>query len=414
MNRTGVTASNKCLSILGGGQLSQMIAEGAVKHQIKTLALVDSPQDSVCFSPAEIFEKNADPESVARFFAKSSHLTFENEFLNVPELRALLLKLDQTDLDIFPSLAVLELLQDKIQQKALLNSLGIKNAPHKILDSQTTPAQWLQSLEQDFGANCVLKWAKFGYDGKGTFFFDPSKNLPEALDFIRLGQQKNARIFAEQKIPFKTEAAQSLLRTPSDTTLAFPLVFSVQKKGICAEVYGPASAFAATEAQEHASLKVLRALASQLQYVGVFAVEFFIDEDGELWVNEIAPRVHNSAHYSQEACSLSQFEAHALAPFDGLPSKIESKPFFGMINILGPELKSYSRQTAELEKNRFALPANIFLHWYGKRQITESRKLGHLNFFADTHAEFLLKQSQARQLNEDIRRFLQGEARLAP
>lgn len=329
------------LGILGDGQLAQMLGEAARRLQISHL----------CLRTESITGLNL----IKDFVTKITHLTFENEFIDTRLIQA---AIDDTkrSVKIYPELKTIEVLQNKIGQKKLLNKLGILNSPIQQDFSHMTQAELARS---------VFKWATFGYDGKGTLI--APKSQAELNLFLNEAKSKGTETYAEKKISFLKELAIVGCRKLNGEFASYPLVISVQKNGICDTVYGPATDFGIEKSLDTKAREIVRKIADELQYVGVLGVEFFLTENNELFVNEIAPRVHNSAHYSL-LFKCSQFENHVRAVADLNLGHAEPDQLFAMKNLIGVDPK----------KTRFVNETGFYD--YKKIEVRKGRKMGHVNF----------------------------------
>jgi 5-(carboxyamino)imidazole ribonucleotide synthase len=366
------------VGILGGGQLARMLAESAHRLGLTPVPLAetaDSPAALLC--PRAVVGTLGDEAALKRFFSETDVVIFENEFIDTDLLqRAALAAGGRARFS--PSLATLNQLRDKLGQKELLRGLAIPSAPFHAYPGGDL-ATWIGERAAAFGGRCVLKWGRMGYDGKGVFFLrDPKADLPAAEKFCRWATDRSLTLFAEQAVEFRRELALVACRSTTSEFLAYPLVISEQRDGICLDVTGPATAFGVSPEIERRAQEHARRIAEAARLEGCFALEFFERPDGDLWVNEMAPRVHNSGHYTQEACTTSQFENHLRATL-GLPlGKPTPRAAFVMGNLLGPA-------GVELDSASAPLPVpgpELQLHWYGKRDIRGGRKLGHLNGIA--------------------------------
>lgn len=357
------------VGLLGGGQLARMMAEAAQSLKIEVRVLTGQGDDPAARLAPAVLGSIEEPRVVRDLFAKVDTITFENEFVDTRFLRQM--GCEFPSLVFHPSLSVLERLQDKWTQKELLLRLGIPTAKARMVTEGDTIAE----LNKSFPKGAVLKWSRMGYDGKGLLFFD-GKTAQEALNKFQVAAaNKGGLVYAEEKVPFKRELAIVACRSASGQTAAYPLVQSEQDRGICSLVTGPATKLGNTTEQEKLAVGYAKRLAEALDYVGVIALELFETQAGEILVNEIAPRVHNSGHFSQEACPASQFENH-LRAVTGMPLGDTKAPkLFAMLNILGPEDCALPSAGAPLPK----APAGARLHWYEKKEIRSRRKMGHFN-----------------------------------
>ena len=347
---------------MGGGQLARLLALAAHPLGLNTRVLVANADDPAA-QVTDAVLTGSKPADYAGFVSGLSHVTFESEFIDVAALE------DLPDV-FFPSLAAIGVIQDRLSQKRLLDQ-------HRIPTSPWVEAATEADLDKvPFGEGYVLKARRFGYDGYGTF---PVKSggTPDP----RWRERLNNGFIAEEFVNFRRELATSFVRGCDGTFRALPLVESVQVDARCFSVRGPVT---------HQGLpkltKQFKRLMNELDYVGILAVELF-DVGGRLIVNELAPRVHNSAHYSQDALTCSQFEYHLRAGL-GLPlPKVHLRaPGFAMVNLLG-----------EGGEVRLNYAHDGWLHWYGKRENRAGRKLGHVNVVDRTGAAALKRALRWRK-----------------
>jgi 5-(carboxyamino)imidazole ribonucleotide synthase len=306
----------------------------------------------------------SDEADLRRFLADLDLVTFESEFVDSAKLSRCLP--DRTY--VFPSLKAIEAIQDRLPQKQLLDRFGIPTSPWLQVDDKKD----LERATNLFRDGFVLKQRRFGYDGYGTFIFKDGSGETNVL------HKSNAGFIAEKFVPFKRELAVSFVRSRSGAFLSLPLVESLQIESRCFSVHGPI---------RHSGLKKIESsfkkMMKDIDYVGILAVEMFDTSKG-LLVNELAPRVHNSAHYSQNGLTCSQFEYHWRAGLDLPLPKIELlRPGFAMVNLLG--------EGGQLDLS--FRPAG-FLHWYGKSENRRGRKLGHINLL-DRNPGTALKKALA-------------------
>lgn len=378
------------ISILGAGQLAQMLAVKAMDLGYGVKVLAQSEHEPALQVGAEgVIAPKPTLEKLREFLSQCEVVIFENEFVDTDLLERAAQGLP---VRFQPGLPVLAFLQDKLLQKKLCRSLGLGTAPFLdvvlMLGNATdlkTVEWWLKELMDRFPKGAVLKWARGGYDGKGVLVVHGLADLDKVVVFLRAAQEKGYRVFAEAKVDFIAELAVVGVRGGNGEWISYPLVLTEQTKGTCLWVKGPATAWGiAAEIQDRAQAWA-RTLAEASGAVGALAVEFFLTAEGDLYVNEIAPRVHNSGHYTQDAAQTSQFENHCRAAL-GLPlGPVECASYFGMLNLLGPEglstLKDLDPRAAGLWDRR---SPEVHLHWYGKKGSSPRRKLGHVNFWSGT------------------------------
>jgi 5-(carboxyamino)imidazole ribonucleotide synthase len=292
-------------------------------------------------------------------------VTFESEFVDTERVKRCL----SGKTTVFPKLEVIEAIQDRLTQKRLLDRFKIVTSPWMPVESKAD----LKKAGERFTKGLVLKQRRFGYDGYGTFVF---KKGVTAEAYAALEKSKFGFI-AEAYVDFNRELALSLARSRNGDFVTLPLVESVQKDARCFSVRGPLP-IGPAKGMAAAFKKMLKSL----DYHGIMAVELFATSRG-LMVNELAPRVHNSAHYSLDALACSQFEYHIRAGMGLKLPKVEVlRPGFAMVNLLGEEGKNIHLSLSPAGK----------LHWYGKSENRLGRKLGHINVL-DTSSMKALKRA---------------------
>jgi 5-(carboxyamino)imidazole ribonucleotide synthase len=361
--------------ILGGGQLALMLAHASTRMGIKPIILAETS-----ISPAaQVYSGSicgalGNPDVLSRLFSQVQKVVFENEFVNCQILRDLS---SPRNIRFFPSLEIISQLQDKLNQKRILEECGIPSAAFEVMVSPRSPqfqAQF-EAIIKKWDGLVVLKWARMGYDGKGVYLVDEIEpDLSSVRTFCLEAEKSQSVVYAEKKVKFRRELAVVGVRSITGEFLAYPLVVSEQENGICSRVYGPATSVGVSPILENISHEYARRVAERLGYEGTFAIEYFETHSGELWVNEIAPRVHNSGHYTQNACATDQFENHWRAIL-GMPlGSVHAAPGFAMVNLLGPD-----DLNSELPLVIPFPQPKMHLHWYGKKGSRPKRKLGHLN-----------------------------------
>jgi 5-(carboxyamino)imidazole ribonucleotide synthase len=374
------------VGILGGGQLGCMLADAALGLGLEPILLADATSPAAAlFSERTVRGSVTDTAVLRDFLSRAPVVAFENEFLDCDALQSAAQGLS---VRYAPGLDVVRVLQDKLRQKELLTRLGIPTAEFLSIQPSTGSADaWTHQAYDALEGEVVLKWSRLGYDGKGVCLArDSADGRKEALEFCQASLARGIAVYAERKIAFKRELAIVAARSggasrPTDL-IAYPLVVSEQERGVCKRVLGPATALGVPPRLEIEATEAARKLGDALGLEGVFAIELFESAAGEILVNEIAPRVHNSGHYSQDACRVSQFENHWRAIL-GAPSAPKPRAGFGMLNLLGPEgmALSLAQSRDTLPFSRVPEPAR--LHWYGKSEIRPGRKVGHLNAATD-------------------------------
>lgn len=377
---------HRTIGVLGGGQLGRLLVEAANNRNI-SVAVLDkhsSPAKQVNANPG-IDGSFTDPQAIRRLASQCDILTIEIEHVDTYVLEELEKesRAQGQKLSIYPNWETIRVIQDKYLQKQRLVDAGVDVAQSMPIASATEAE--LQTAARKFGFPFMLKARTGAYDGRGNHVIKSSTDFTAALNAL------NGRpLYAEEWASFAKELAVMVVSlseqadpaTWESTTLSFPTVETVHQDSICKLVYAPARGISA-DTNLKAQTLARRAIAS-FKGKGIFGVEMFLLEDDTILVNEIAPRPHNSGHYTIEACRFSQYDAHLCAIFDWeIPPKALSllKPAI-MLNILGgTESYSYSR----LANAAQSIGASI--HLYGKGAATKGRKMGHLTYLGDTMEE---------------------------
>lgn len=343
----------KTLGILGGGQLARMMILKA--HQLGLDVHVLSPNKLDPAAQVTQSWHKGDPNSVKDlkdFYHFVDVVTFESEFLDPVVLKKSQQKF-KTEFSLSPSL--LSNLQDRLSQKSLFDK-------HNLPTASYYAASRTEDLKLE-NKQFVVKQRRFGYDGYGT------QVVKTKSDLKKLKLNSNTGYIVEDLIDFKRELAITVVRNKKKQIQFFPLVESYQHNSKCLWVKGPV-----TQPKLNKLKTKISAFLDSIQYVGCMAFELFETQNSELIINEIAPRVHNSAHYSQNACNKDQFEMHLLACLNCNLPEITHTSAFAMHNLIGSGTK----------KPQLSAEADGHLHWYAKTQNRKGRKMGHVNTVANT------------------------------
>lgn len=364
------------VGVLGGGQLACMLADAAEGLGLPVTVLSDRHEPAARSRHPVIIGRTGDPATVARLATVARVIAWESENVDVGPVADAASCLGVAAL---PDPAVIADLQDKLRQKTLLAGLGIASAPFRACDHGAAPDRWAERTLAEFDGRCVFKWGRQGYDGRGVLVLRGAVgDVQRAVAFSREAHRRGVPLYAEALVPFAREVAIVAVRSVSGEFAAYPLVVSSQAGGVCDRVLGPATAFGVPAHVEAVARATARRIAKQLGLVGTFAVEFFELTSGALLVNEIAPRVHNSGHFTLDAAQTSQFENHWRALL-GLPlGPTVSHRAFAMLNLLGPA----DADSASPPPPFPSLPPGAHLHWYGKDHVRPGRKMGHVNLAA--------------------------------
>lgn len=363
---------SKVLGILGGGQLGRMMVEAANRLNIKTVILdgENSPAKQINAISEHVNGSFTDPEAIAELAKKCDVLTIEIEHVNADILEEIE-KSGKVDA-VHPSPATIRLIQDKYLQKLHLIKHNIATA--EVLNVEHSTVQELEKVGTQFGYPFMLKSRTNAYDGRGNFVVKTPNDFKEALKTL-----KDLPLYAERFANFTHELAVMVVRSIDGKTYSYPTVETIQKNNICEKVFAPARVPESTriKAQFLAENSI-----KSFSGAGIYGVEMFLLADGTILLNEIAPRPHNSGHYTIDGCVTSQFEAHVRAVL-GLPLPANfatlSTPNSAaiMLNILGGD-----KPNSELEacKRSLEVPGSI-IHLYGKTT-RPNRKMGHINIVA--------------------------------
>ncbi len=365
---TSIKASTK-LGFFGAGQLARMSALQAFRFGIQVAVYSDrSENEPVQFMTPFSFNGSFDDVDAMVEFAKTCDVvTLENEFINSDILRKVQ---EQSGTPIFPSPDSFALIENKLIEKQTFENAGIPVTPYKLVKDSVD----ITDFGKQYGWPFLLKSSKGGYDGYGN---EAVANLTEAAKaFEKLGGHEGHDILAEAFVDFTHELAVQVARNETGT-MVYPCCETVQENHICVAVLSPAPVEESIQqkAQELA-VKATEAIDGK----GIYAFEFFLTTDGEVLLNESAPRPHNSGHYTIEGCVGSQFENHVRAVL-GLPlaSSKMTKPAAAMINLLGTH-----NRPAEADHISEALATEDgHLHVYGKVQSKIGRKMAHFTLLGD-------------------------------
>lgn len=367
------------LGILGGGQLGKMLLTETRKFDIQTLVLEPSEEAPARYSCNGFYKGSLmDFDTVYQFGKMVDLLTIEIENVNLDALD----KLEEEGLPIYPSPKTLRLIQNKGKQKDYYVSNDIPTSPHQRFVDLNDLRNALAKDELEFPF--VWKCAQFGYDGNGV------KICRSALDLVKL---PDVECIAEEMVPFKNELAVIVARSVSGEIKTYPVVemeFHPEANQveyvICPARIDEKVAQKATEV----ALKVSEAF----NHVGLLAVEMFQTEDDEILVNEVAPRPHNSGHYSIEASYTSQFENHLRAILNLPLGNTDSKVAGIMVNLVGEE--GYSGQVVYENIEKIMAIDGVTPHIYGKRETRPFRKMGHVTIVNENMTE-------ARRIAEEVK-----------
>jgi len=351
------------LGVMGGGQLGRMFVHAAQRMGYFTAVLDPDPASPAgLISHFHIQTDYLDEQGLAQLMQRSAAITTEFENVPAPALATL-----GAQRPMAPGAEAVAIAQDRVQEKAHFVRCGLPCAPHAVIESQSQ----LDNVAADLLPG-ILKTARLGYDGKGQRRVSTREVLSAAWNELQ-----QVPCILEKLLPLAAECSVIVARGRDGEMVNLPPQLNLHRGGILAvtEVY-PGN-LPATVAQQ--AIEAAKAVAEDFEYVGVLCVEFFLLADGSLVVNEVAPRPHNSGHYSLDACDVSQFElqVRALAGLPLLQPRQHSAAF--MLNVLGDAwFLSGDEETAPPWDRLLALPG-VQLHLYGKLVPRKGRKMGHVN-----------------------------------
>jgi len=353
------------IGVIGGGQLGQMMTLAAKSMGFHVIALDPTP-NSPCGQVADeqIVAAYNDLMSIQILAEKSDVITYEFENIDAHALNWL------TKHAYVPQgTEILQVTQNRIYEKATIQKAGLPVVPYEVILDQTELEHGLENL----GYPAVLKTATGGYDGKGQLVIKTEHDRISAVSLLSTGP-----CVLEKWISFTKEISVIVTKNPEGETAVFPVTENIHRNNILHQTIVPARIDKKTEEK---AIMAAQKIADYLHLIGTLAVEMFVTEDGEIYINELAPRPHNSGHFSIEACMTSQFEQHIQAICNlPLGSTALLKPAV-MVNILGEHLEP-------LLKN-----LHHFKHWkihlYGKNEAKLGRKMGHLTRLCNSTDEAL-------------------------
>jgi 5-(carboxyamino)imidazole ribonucleotide synthase len=355
------------IGIIGGGQLGRMMALAA-KAQGFRIAVLEPVSDSPCGQVADIEVIGAydDREAIRQLAAVSDVITYEFENIDSETLKWIC-----EQAHVPQGWELLTITQDRIKEKAAIIQGGVEVAPYEEIYSMEDLFFKIETV----GYPAVLKTARGGYDGKGQLVIRGSEDLAKGKPLLAHGA-----CVLEKWVPFEKEISVIVTRKPDGETSIFPVGENVHVENILHQTIVPARISGETE---ELAIQKAKQIADYLGLVGTLAVEMFVTEDGGIYINELAPRPHNSGHYSIEACETSQFEQHIRAICNWpLTSTALLKPAV-MVNLLGEHLEKLYTEIPVLQDWK--------IHLYGKKEPKLKRKMGHVTLLRDNVEDALLE-----------------------
>jgi 5-(carboxyamino)imidazole ribonucleotide synthase len=356
------------IGIIGGGQLAKMTAISALELGCDVIVL-----EKNTVSPAATLATHSltgdwdNPDELLKLAAHVDLVTLENEFVNAESLQVL----TDNGHTLFPSAKTMALVQDKYRQKQICSAAGIEVAGFRAVANRDE----IRKAGDDFNWPVVLKARRNAYDGKGNYTLQSADNIDAAWKQLN---GDNYALYVEAFCPFVKEIAVIVTRSRNGEMAVYPVAETVQKNHICHVVYAPAAIDQRIAAD---AAKMAEKAIIEIDGVGSFGVEMFLTGDNRILLNEIAPRVHNSGHYTIEACVCSQFENHVRAILGWpLGSTAMVSPAAVMINLLGTA--TTAGFPVGIDK-ALAVPG-AHVHIYGKTTSNAGRKMGHVTAVANT------------------------------
>ncbi|MFN3194499.1 MAG: 5-(carboxyamino)imidazole ribonucleotide synthase [Chlorobiota bacterium] len=353
------------IGVLGAGQLAKMLANDAYRLGLRFATIEDKPGSPATFMTKFDFSGSGNNrERLDKFVDSCDVITLENEFID-PEI----LEYIEESKPVYPSSKTLKLIQDKFIQKNTFAEAGLKLPNYNKMDN----IEDCKKFGEQFGYPFVLKARKYGYDGYGNETVRSEGEIEKAYN--NLTKNNKSGLLAESFVNFTKELAVMVARSKNGETAIYPCVETIQRDHICHQIIAPAEVDnSVAETAQQAALACVKAIDG----VGVFGIELFLTEDGEVLVNEIAPRPHNSGHYTIEGCYTSQYE-NAIRAINGLPLG-STELITGaacMINLLGE--RDGSGVPSSPDK---MLQSKAKLHLYDKADSRVGRKMGHITAVA--------------------------------
>ena len=376
------------IGVVGGGQLGRMLAEAAAPLGVEVIVLDPTPDcPAAPVARDQIVGDFDDPEAIGRLAERTDALTYEIELADPDHLAT---ASENADVPVHPTPETLRTIQDKFAEKEMLSAAGIPVPAYRRIDSVAD----LESAVEEFGA-VMLKARHGGYDGRGNL---PVRSVDDAEDAVReVGSVGDPDALAETFVDFEREVSVIGVQG-ADEVRTFPVGENVHEEEILRETVVPART---SDAVKERAQAVARDVLDALDGRGVFGIELFETQEGEILVNEIAPRPHNSGHWSIEGAITSQFEQHARAVLGWPLGSTRQRAPTVSANILGTVDETRPATLAGVERVLERDGAN--LHWYGKEDVRPLRKMGHVTTTAeDDDADLTDLLASARNLRDSL------------
>ncbi|MFL6476491.1 MAG: 5-(carboxyamino)imidazole ribonucleotide synthase [Nitrososphaera sp.] len=367
------------VGIIGGGQLGKMISQEAKRMSLRVIVLdptKECPASNI--ADEQIIADFKDQDAIIRLAQQSDVITYEIELANSSALKDLELR----QYPVRPAPETLHIIQNKYRQKSFLRKHEIEVANFELVRSENH----LYELCEKYGFPLMLKACENSYDGRGNFLVRSREHVVEALKYF-----SDSEVMLEEFVPFTKEISIMVARNPSGQVASFPVAENIHDNGILEMSKVPAGI---NQEIELRAIKMAEMTMRVLEGSGIFGIEMFVTRNEDVLLNEIAPRPHNSGHYTNEACSVSQFEQHLRAILDLPLIKPELLSPAVMVNILGRERLNGPYVIRGL-KRALSVPG-VKLYVYGKQTSKPGRKLGHITATARTVEEAASRATKAR------------------
>ena len=365
--RSHPTPGAPIVGVVGAGQLARMMQPAAIALGLHLRVLSADPQDCANQVIPDVASGRPDDAAAVLAFARGCDVvTFEHE--HVPS--SVLERLVATGIPVRPGPDALLYAQDKAEMRERLSALGLPCPAWRRVTAVGEAAEF----GAENGWPIVLKATRGGYDGRGVWVVEDADS---AARVIAEAAERGVALLAEAAVPFVRELSAQVARSPHGQAVAYPVVETVQREGICREVYAPAPGVAEPAALE--AQRIALTIAKELDVTGMLAVELFQTGDGRLWINELAMRPHNSGHWGIDGAVTSQFENHLRAVLDlPLGSPAPHAPLAVMANVIGLDLPDLYPAYLHC----LARDPGLKIHTYGKA-VKAGRKVGHVTVLGD-------------------------------
>ncbi len=380
MARHGISKEFPRIGIVGGGQLGKMLCISAKRMGLHVSVLDPTPEcPAASVSDEQIVADFKDEKAIRELASKSDFLTFEIELADSKVLK----ELEEKGCVVNPKPETLFIIQSKLRQKKFLQE-------HKLpvpKFCETKNAAELKKALEEFNGHAMLKASSDSYDGRGNLEITRETDLENAMKLF-----EGRELLAEEWIDFEKEISAIVARNPSGQVAVYPISENIHRESILDMTIVPARI--SEKAAENA-MEIAKETMQCLKGAGVFCIEMFLEKNGNILINEIAPRVHNSGHYTIEACKTSQFEQHLRAIMDWHLGSTKLLHNAVMVNILGKGKSGKAQLNGVKELMEIE---GASLHLYGKHESKHKRKMGHVTILEDNAEKALEKAKRIKEI----------------